>query len=66
MTQTQMIIEHLKSGNALTPIEALQKFGCFRLAARISDLKQLGHEIETKSIKFENGKSVAQYSLKVK
>jgi hypothetical protein len=42
MTQSQAILEHLKAGNTLTPIEALNLFGCFRLAARVSDLRTNG------------------------
>ena len=33
-----------------TPIDALNKFGCFRLAARISDLRNDGMLIKTKII----------------
>src|SRR5687768_10388654 len=46
-TQTDQILKHLKNGGTLTPLEALDKFGCFRLGARIFDLKQEGHAIQT-------------------
>ena len=36
-TQKQNILDHLKSGYGITPLDALQKFGCFRLAAVIHD-----------------------------
>ena len=29
----------------LTPLDALDHFGCFRLGARIKDLRALGHHI---------------------
>jgi hypothetical protein len=45
LSQNQAILDYLKSGNTLTPIEALEKFHCFRLAARISDLRKSGHTI---------------------
>ena len=47
MTQNNAILEHLKSGKTITPIEALNLYGSFRLAARISDLRQQGHNIVT-------------------
>ncbi len=45
MTQSEEILTALKSGRALTPIDALEDFGCFRLGARIWDLKKDGHNI---------------------
>jgi len=62
-SQSAMILNFLKSGGSLTPIEALQKFSCFRLAARINDLREAGHEIQTEIFKDDNGKSYAVYSL---
>ena len=47
----------------ITPIEALNKFGCFRLAARIHELKNQGWTIKS-SVITRNNKQVAQYSLK--
>ena len=45
MHQKQQILNYLKGGNTLTPVEALNKFGCMRLGARIYDLKRDGHPI---------------------
>ena len=33
-SQEDNILEHLKQGNRITPLDALYKFGCFRLASR--------------------------------
>ena len=41
-----MILEALQRGETLTPIDALKRFGCFRLGARIWDLKDKGYQIE--------------------
>ena len=58
-----MILKHLQDGNKITPLEALNKFGCFRLGAVIFVLKQEGWEIESKMV--SNGKKhFAQYHLK--
>ena len=64
MSQNKQIADYLKKGKKLTTLDALTKFGCFRLAARISDLRNDGMNIATKIVKLENNKQVAQYSLK--
>lgn len=45
--QTKLIENHLKNGKSITTIEALNLFGCFRLAARIADLRKSGMNIVT-------------------
>lgn len=62
-SQADQILRHLQSGKHLTPIEALQRFGCFRLGARIYDLKGEGHEISTDIVRLPNGKRVASYRM---
>ena len=59
-TQNQRILTYLKSGRPLTPMTALNKFGCFRLAARIADLRKDGHTIFTESVT-RNKKTFASY-----
>lgn len=60
-TQVQAIYAHLKR-KSITPLEALEKYGCFRLAAIIHILRGDGCEIKTVN-KTENGKTFAQYFL---
>lgn len=62
MSQEKQILKHLQSRKRLTAIQALTKFGCFRLAARIGELKAKGYDIQTTPIK-KNGKWFAQYYL---
>ena len=62
MTQNQQIKGYLEKGKSITPLQALNKFGCFRLAARISDLRNEGLNIATKIVTKE-GKSYASYRL---
>lgn len=47
LTQTALILNHLKEGNSITALEALYDFGCFRLASRINELKKAGYDIES-------------------
>ena len=62
-SQNAMILNFLESGGSLTPIEALEKFQCFRLAARMNDLRKKGYVIQTEILKDDNGKSYASYSI---
>lgn len=62
-SQCDRILEHMSHGRTLTPIEALELFGSFRLAARIEQLRSRGHLIDCELIE-ENGKSFARYSIK--
>lgn len=63
MSQNKQIADYLNKGKKLTTLDALNKFGCFRLASRINDLRNDGMNIKTKIIKLENKKQIAQYSL---
>lgn len=61
-SQEQKILSWLKQGRRLTPIQALNKFGCFRLSARIKNLRNEGHNIITEVV--QNGRTrFARYRL---
>lgn len=63
-SQNAAIRQHLESGKPITPLDALDKFGCMRLGARIYDLvHDYGMPIVTRMIE-HNGKRFAEYSLK--
>jgi cbb3-type cytochrome oxidase cytochrome c subunit len=62
MTQTEEIRDHLESGRTLNPLQALKSYGCFRLAARILDLRETGLDVHMKMIQ-DNDKRYAEYSL---
>lgn len=61
--QAARILLHLKSGKSITAIEALNLFGCFRLAARVGDLRDHGYQIKSEPFKTAEGKTVSKYSL---
>lgn len=61
-SQLKLILAHLQKGVSITPIEALQLYGCFRLSARIFDLKDAGHKIRTDIVQ-RGKKKFASYSL---
>jgi len=62
MSQANQILNHIKTHGAINPLMALERYGCMRLAARISELRQLGHKIETRN-KRSNDKVYAEYYL---
>lgn len=63
MNQKQKILEHINRVGSITPLEALNLFGCLRLAARINDLKREGVEISTDRWITPGGANVAIYKL---
>lgn len=62
-TQTEAILADLMRGRHITPLDALADYGCFRLAARVCELRDRGHAIFTTHKRLPNGKRVAVYSL---
>lgn len=63
MTQKENILKALENGELITPLDALGRFGCFQLPARIFELKRDGHPIKTKIIKGNNNKHWAGYYI---
>lgn len=61
MNQTTEILNYLKH-SPLTPLEALARFGCMRLAARVKELRDSGHIIESQMIE-RHGKRFSLYRL---
>ena len=67
MSQATQIADWLRAGNPITPLEALDRFGCNRLAARIGNLKDAGMDIHAEMVEVATRAGttrVARYSLK--
>lgn len=65
-SQSAQIKAALLAGETLTPLDALKRFGCFRLGARIWELRhKCGMDIKAVRYITESGKTVAAYSLNV-
>ena len=62
-TQANRILRYLEAGNRLTALEALERFQCLRLAARIHELRDAGWQIEERTVETRSGKRVAEYYL---
>jgi len=61
MSQNDWVLAALKQG-PITAIDALKGCGCLRLAARVRDLRQRGHNIVS-TIVTQDGKVFAKYTL---
>ena len=61
-TQAKVILDHLLTGRPITALDALNQYGCFRLAARIHELRK-DHEIEEVMVE-RNGKRYASYYMR--
>ena len=64
MSQTSQILAYLKTGASLTPLEALERFGCFRLGARIWELRDEKYDIRMELV--GGKKHYARYTLVTK
>ena len=63
-SQEGMILKHLKTNPDITPLQALNLYGVFRLGARIFDLKAKGYPIKREWV-HNNGKKWASYRLEI-
>lgn len=60
MSQKLEIQRALAKGDKLTPLLALNRFGCLSLSQRVGELKREGWPVKSKLIEI-GGKRVAQY-----
>lgn len=63
-TQAQLVYEHMLNKGAITALDALNLYGCFRLAARVKDLRDEGIQIDSEPWRTHGGALIAKYSLK--
>ena len=68
VTQEQRILDYMSQFGSITQLEALRDLGVMRLASRISDLRQKGHDIKSETItvknRFKEECHVSRYSLR--
>ena len=64
-SQNTLILEHLKRGRKITPLHAMGVFGVYRLAARIKELRDAGHNIETVIKTDDYGRNYAEYNYQL-
>lgn len=64
--QLEQVREHLITHRTITPIQALEQYGCYRLAARICDLRKEGLQIVTSVKNKSKVERYAKYTLRGK
>lgn len=68
MTQNELILDHLRKHGSITQAEAVERFGCYRLGARIWDLKKrgikIGRSIQCGQNRYGERVVYARYTLK--
>lgn len=62
MSKTDRLSSWLRAGRSITPVEALNRFGVMRLAARVHDMRREGLPIITERVT-RNGAHVARYRM---
>ena len=64
MSQCVQIKEYMEEHGSITQREAVNEFNCYRLSARINDLRKTGLNIETKNERNKNNSGThARYFL---
>ena len=67
MTQCERILRHLQDYGSITQAEAVTEYGCYRLGARVFDLKAQGVPIKSETVTGKNRSGertcFARYSL---
>lgn len=46
MTQSQAVLDYIETYGSITTMQAFSELGITRLAARISDLRKVGHKLK--------------------
>lgn len=67
MTQCERILRHLQDYGSITQAEAVTEYGCYRLGARIWDLKAQGVPIRSERAtgknRYDEPVSFSRYSI---
>ena len=62
-TKRGKILRYLQQGGSLTPLEALNLFGCLSLSQRIGEFERDGWPIKADPFKTPGGATVARYYM---
>lgn len=64
MSQAKRLLKYLQDGHRITIMESYELFGITSLHRRLSDIREMGYEIEDEWLELPSGKQVKQYRLK--
>ena len=66
-TQEVEIIEHIRDNGSITTKQAMEHLGCYRLSARIYEIKAVGIPVEKDMVEVQNRNGetcrVARYTI---
>ncbi len=62
-SQGERILSHLKSGKTISAKQAATMFGCYRLGARIMELREAGYKVVGEWLARPKGRAVFTYWL---
>ena len=54
MTQCERVLQYMQDFGSINPMQALGDLGCYRLGARIWDLRHDGHRITRRMVAAKN------------
>lgn len=63
MTQTQRVLDYMERHGSISQQEAISAFSCYRLAAKIFELRRAGVEIITERVPFRNEYTDGYYAV---
>lgn len=63
LSQKEMILSALQAGKVITPLSALEDFGCLALSQRMQEISLAGWPIKREWVTTSTGKRVMSYYL---
>ena len=63
-SQCDLILSYMREKGSITQKDAVELFDCYRLGARIHDLREMGYLIDSVPEKNKNGARWARYILR--
>lgn len=63
MSQTQRVLDYMRKHGSISQQEAINAFACYRLAAKIFDLRRDGYIIKTEKKPFRNEYTSGFYAV---
>lgn len=54
LTQCERVLHYMEDFGTINPMQAIQDLGCYRLGARIWDLRHAGHPISRRMVSGKN------------
>jgi hypothetical protein len=61
--QTRKVLAHLEAGKSISPLEAQNVYGIYRLAGRIHELRRAGYQVRMERREDEMGHRYGRYFL---